>query len=360
MSRFIAPAIVAASLFVSTNIAAACSACGCSFNSDWASEGYSFQPGLRLDVRFSYLEQNQLRSGTGRYFADSHSDASHSEHGDSGDVHAEETHGDVEEHNHHRGARQVSPKHLLESGDREIQDLTITRETLIGADYQFTPDWSIRTLVPILDRTHSTFAEGDDTLSYSEKTGVGDIQLLGRYQGFLPQKNLGVQLGVKLPTGNFTQDFSDGPQSGSALDRGLNLGTGTTDLVFGVYHFGVILPGELEYFLSSFGNEPFAERDGFRPGLALTTSGGLSYSLLSWLKPQFQVNYQYEGREQGENADRDNSGLNAIFLTPGLNVTLADKRLNLYSLLQIPVFQDVNGVQLRPQVIPSFGARYLF
>ena len=46
--------------------AGACASCGCTLNTDWQSLDYSFKPGLKMDIRYDYLNQNQLRSGTGK------------------------------------------------------------------------------------------------------------------------------------------------------------------------------------------------------------------------------------------------------------------------------------------------------
>ena len=42
----------------------ACSACGCTLSSDWASQGLASSGGWRADVRFDYFNQDQLRAGT--------------------------------------------------------------------------------------------------------------------------------------------------------------------------------------------------------------------------------------------------------------------------------------------------------
>ena len=42
----------------------ACSACGCTLNSDWASQGLAASGGWRFDLRDDYFDQTQLRSGT--------------------------------------------------------------------------------------------------------------------------------------------------------------------------------------------------------------------------------------------------------------------------------------------------------
>ena len=42
----------------------ACSACGCTLNSDWASQGFAASGGWRVDLRYDFFEQDQLRAGT--------------------------------------------------------------------------------------------------------------------------------------------------------------------------------------------------------------------------------------------------------------------------------------------------------
>lgn len=118
--------------------------------------------------------------------------------------------------------------------------------------------------MPYIDRTHTTYGTDatlpltSDQLSGAIATGLGDIKLVASYQGFLPTKNLGVQLGIKLPSGNYggpSADNTDGVvghgsvghnpvgfgpagNSGSTyLDTNLNVGTGSTDLILGSYYF---------------------------------------------------------------------------------------------------------------------------
>ncbi len=50
--------------------AMACASCGCTLSSDWENiqspgSSITFTPGLSLDLRYDYLDQDQLRRGTG-------------------------------------------------------------------------------------------------------------------------------------------------------------------------------------------------------------------------------------------------------------------------------------------------------
>src|SRR5437899_13062473 len=50
---------------LSPSAALACASCGCTLSSDWENLGFGGSSGLKLDLRYDYLNQNQLRSGTG-------------------------------------------------------------------------------------------------------------------------------------------------------------------------------------------------------------------------------------------------------------------------------------------------------
>lgn len=85
-------------------------------------------------------------------------------------------------------------------------------------------------------RTHSTYGDFDPSqslpaLSDSRSSSLGDVKFIVSFQGILAEHNLGVQLGVKLPTGHYgtAVDFYSGPNAGTPLDASLQPGTGSTD-----------------------------------------------------------------------------------------------------------------------------------
>jgi len=62
--------------------------------------------------------------------------------------------------------------------------------------------------------------------------------VLARYQEFTPNHNVGFLFGLKLPTGSHTMTGQSGDANAPdsvAIDQGLQPGTGTTDLLLGVY-----------------------------------------------------------------------------------------------------------------------------
>jgi hypothetical protein len=296
----------------------ACSSCGCSLSSDWASQGYASGGGWHFDLRYDYFNQNDLRSGTSR----------------------------------------VDRASLEIPNEREIQQETVNRNYLFIADYSPDADWGFSLLVPYFDRFHTTIAPGDTDISVSHGMGMGDVRLIGRYTALTDQRDVGVQFGIKFATGGIHQTFIDGPQAGQPLDRGLQLGTGTTDLLVGVYHFGSTSPS-WEYFAQAYVQQPLNSRESFRPGTAFSVNLGWRYVANPKIVPQLQVNFRAEGREKGDNADVENSGASLAYLSPGLAMTLA-RNLQAYAFVQVPFYQRVNGFQIEPKYTASVGLHYAF
>lgn len=296
--------------------ALACSSCGCTLNSDWTSQGYAVDAGLRVDLRFDYFNQSELRSGSG----------------------------------------QVDRASLELPHEEEIQKTTVNRNSTLGIDYAPSHAWGINVQVPWFDRYHTTFAEGDSDLSSSQSNSIGDIRVTARYQGFAPQAKYGVLLGMKLPTGSTNVNFRSGPQGGNLLDRGLQPGTGTIDALLGVYNSGS-LGQSVGYYAQALLQQPLNSDGGFRPGTGINISAGLRYLGSSRVTPQLQFNLRAEQRESGVNADVDNSGATLGYLSPGI-----DFRLNAhwdgFMFIQLPIYQRVNGLQLEPKRLFSMGLQY--
>ena len=193
-------------------------------------------PGLQAAVRYEYFEQSDLRSGT----------------------------------------QSADRAAFSFPNDQEIQQSTLNRNVWLDLDYVGSPAWGVTVQLPWYDRFHSTVAAGDMAVSTSQASGLGDVRLLGRYQHFGLQDSYGLQFGLKLPTGRIDQNFATGPQAGAPLDRGLQLGTGTTDVLAGASYF--TRPRDfLGCFVQVMLDQPLASKDGFRPAASLALNGGVRY-----------------------------------------------------------------------------------
>jgi hypothetical protein len=72
-----------------------------------------------------------------------------------------------------------------------------------------------------------------------------------------------------------------------------------------------------------------------------------------------QLNYHVKDRDSGANAEPDDSGQRALFLSPGVSWNFA-KRAQLYAFVQVPLYQAVNGVQLTAAWSALAGVSFRF
>ncbi len=186
----------------SPQIAQACASCGCTLSSDWESLGLSTSSGFKLDVRYDYLDQNQLRTGTGTISPQAASTIVNT------------------------GSRNPA-----NDGSQEVEKYTKNNYLTITGDYNFNPSSGVQVQIPYIDRSHATLGTGGDGSSpadgaYESGTkNIGDIKIIGRFQGFNKEHNVGLLFGFKLPTGDHNQTgISTDPTNpgvAAAIDRGL-------------------------------------------------------------------------------------------------------------------------------------------
>ncbi|MBV8062751.1 MAG: hypothetical protein JOY51_04100, partial [Nevskia sp.] len=270
-----------------------------------------------------------------------------------------------------------------QGGSQEVEHGTINRYLTAGISYAFNANWSLTTFLPYISRSHTTYGSAGsadltpDHISGAHVTGLGDIKLIGTYQGFLPTHNLGVQFGLKLPTGRYGGQnvntgapvgraptyFSSGPNAGSALDTSLNPGTGSYDLIFGAYYFQPVSQNFDAFVSTQFQIATLHALDhvnaDFRSGNSENLSFGLRYERDPRWVPQFQVNLTHKSQDQGALADNTDTSGTVIYLSPGINVRVL-KPLHAYAFVQRPVFSRLDGYQVFPHWTGSLGLSYAF
>ena len=303
----------------------ACATCGCTLNAD-AAMGYSAEAGWRLSFEYDYIHQDQLRNG----------------------MHAATT---------------------VPDGN-ELERETLNRYLTFGIDYNPTADWNIDLRVPYVIRTHSTYGAYDSTQplpppSSSRSSSIGDLRLIGAYQGFLPTHNLGLQLGIKLPTGQYGTGikFDSGPAAGTPLDASLQPGTGSTDIIVGAYYYqyvGLNIDAFANIqFQSALASKQDQPGQDFRPGNATTLSFGVRYGANPKWVPQLQMNLTHKSVDQGALADITDSAGYVAYVSPGLTASVFSG-MHVYGFAQLPVYSDLVGYQVFPRYTLSVGASYAF
>lgn len=328
--------------------AEACATCGCSVNTD-AAMGYSAMPGWRVSLDYTFLPQNQMRSGTSAV------------------------------------SPTVPASINAAGGSQEVEHQTINRYWNLGINYSPNAKWNFTAIVPFIDRSHSTYSNATpdqltpDNLSGATSSGLGDIKLIGSYQGFLPTHNLGLQLGIKLPTGKYGGQnvltgaavgrspvfFSSGPNSagGQALDTSLQPGTGSTDLIVGAYYYQPVSQNFDAFVNGQFQSAVIENLRGigqdYRPGNLATVSFGLRYEANPKIVPQLQINVTRKSADQGALADTANTAGTVVYLSPGVTVSVV-KNLNVYAFIQKSLYSRLSGYQLFPRWSGTVGASYAF
>lgn len=318
----------------------ACATCGCTLSAD-AAAGYSAIPGLRFNFEYDYINQDRLRSGTGT----------------------------------------ATPAQVINNpsnpalGGGEIEKQTINRYLTMGMSYSPNSEWNIGVLVPYVMRTHTTFGQqstpytssetASDQISGARLSDPGDVKIVGSYQGLLPTHNLGVQLGVKLPTGHYgtAVNFNTGPTAGTPLDASLQAGTGSTDLIVGAYYyrpvsqnFDAFVNGQFQSAVRHKQDQPGND---FRPGNSATMSVGLRYEAHPQWVPQLQVNLLHKSADQGALADTADTAGTVAYLSPGVTLHVMGN-LHLFAFAQIPMYARLDGYQLFPHWTATVGGSYAF
>lgn len=308
----------------------ACASCGCTLSPNW--EENSGQ-GFKLDFRYDYINQNQLRSGASTI-----------------------------------SAAEASQR-VNQGNAQEIESYTKNNYLTLTGEYTIDSDWKVSLVLPWIIRNHSTLgtASNGETAGpgggeYTSNTSnLGDVKVLGRFQGFSEEHNFGVLFGLKLPTGvfNLSGTSTDPTAPGPApIDRGLQPGTGTTDLILGAY-FARVVSKNFDIFSEGLFQSALNSRDQYRPGDGWNFNFGTRFLGLEWVKPQVQINARYVQHDSGANSDTISTGGTLVYLSPGIIVPTGS-RSECYSFVQLPVYQNLLGVQLAPEYTASLGARYSF
>jgi len=312
----------AALLAALPNIAtASCGSAFCTLSTDWSTHGAWAEPGLRADLRYEYIKQDQPMSGSRRI-----------------------------------GVGEI-PRHHDEVSTRN-------QNWIPSVDYTLDQDWALNASVPIVDREHlHIHNHGGAKLPESWNfTQVGDARVTARRRlATLEDQDahsigtFGFNVGLKLPTGSSTVTNGEG----SRAERTLQPGSGTTDLLAGAYYSQALPMRDLSWFAQAMVQLPLNSHEDFRPGRRLTADLGVRYLATEKTSLLLQLNGLVRGRDSGGQAEPEDSGGKALFLSPGASYALGQD-VQVYAFVQLPLYQYVNGVQLTARRAIALGVSARF
>jgi hypothetical protein len=313
------PILFALAVVASHPAHSACGSAFCTVNTDWASRGEWTEPGGRLDLRYEYIRQAQPRAG------------------------AESV-----------GVGEVP-------GQEHDEVRTINRNYVAQLDYNFNTRWGLSAIVPFVSRDHEHIHNDEATGEHDPEAWhfdeLADARIYGRYQLQLHSEApsaLGFALGFKLPTGRY--DITN--DQGETAERMLQPGSGTTDVLASVF-YNRALPRWGWIFAQARMEAALYSKDQYRPGNRYFFDLGYRYPANGKLSLEAQLNAVVKSHDYGNNAEPDESGAKYLFFTPGLSYTFT-KSLQVYTFVQLPLYQYVTGVQLTSNWAALAGVSWRF
>ena len=306
---------------------ASCGSAFCSINTNWDEHSLG-HPGWSADLRYNYSHADKLRSGSDTVHADT-------------------------------------------SADGEVENLgTYNRITTATVDYTYNDRWGVTVILPYVNRDHEHHIgpySGATPAGYESfhASALGDVKLIGRYRWAInPESNsgMGVKFGLKLATGK--KDFAV-KQTGEVPDEvTLQPGNGSTDLILGVFWHRSRPVSDWSWFAQGAIQTSIKADADFRPGNKLNLDGGTRYAIGPNLSALLQLNAQWNLTDSGANAAltedlEPSSGGKTLSLSPGLAYGVSHNT-QLYGLVQLPLYQYVNGEQLTPSSSMTVGVNHRF
>lgn len=285
---------------------ASCGAAFCNVNTNWSLQGIWTEPGLHVDLRLEYIDQDQPMSGS----------------------------------------RKVAVGEIPMHHD-EVR--TINRNAITTIDYGLSPNWGIFVTLPVVDRSHEHIHNhrGEKLTETWNFTELGDVRLMGRYQTYFGAASAeragfaGATFGLVLPSG--ATDLRNG--DGAVAERSLQPGTGTFQAAVTGYYRQYLAAWQSSWYAQAGAQIALDSYRGYRPGNQFALDLGYRYDVNDRLGLNLQLNYLYKVRDSGSEAEPNDSGGQALSLAPGLTWS-ATPAVQLYAFVAVPVYRYVNGVQL--------------
>ena len=313
MSRFLQAFFLTQLTLFSIPAAASCGATFCTLNNDWRALGAWAEPGLQADLRFEFIDQD-------RPFA---------------------------------GSKRVAPGQIPREDD-EIR--TINRNAILGFDYNFANGWGLGMQLPWVARDHEHIRnhDGESLLEQWDIKKLGDVRINLRLP-LVKDSGFGLNLGLKLPTGRSTVTNRDG----DVAERTLQPGSGSTDTILGLNYHSQPKASAFSWFGQASWQHAVTTRDHYQPGDRLDVDVGGRYAFTKDLSGVVQANFQLRARDRGTNAEPEDTGGRFLFLSPGIAYATGPST-QLYAFIQLPLYTNVNGVQLTTGKSLSVGISQRF
>ena len=262
--------------------------------------------------------------------------------------------------------------------DANHDKLIQTSTMIAGLQYFWNEKWGFQVLVPSANTLYRYAAHNGDHSGETAKEhadhaeeghaeehegenvvtkqwwAMGDIRLNAIWTGLSKDQSTGINLGVKLPSGNWTEPN---------VERSVQVGTGSTDILCGFYHRHHITRDAVwSWYSQAQLDAPVISQGGYTPGIAVDVATGVYYSGLSFgklkIRPIGQAIFTTVGSDSGSAASGQNNGFQQLSLAPGIEFEVHPVRV--YADVAMPVMNNVSGNQLIAQAQVRVIASYSF
>jgi hypothetical protein len=251
-------------------------------------------------------------------------------------------------------------------GNNDDENIT-TSFLSTGVQYMFNRSWGAELEIPYAYRSFTTIGSLTGAPVTMKWWSLGDIRIHGIYTGFSEDLSSGIDFGVKLPTGNFSQE-----DAGNDIDRDSEIGTGSTDILLGGFHRGnLISSARLDWYAQMEADLPVLTQGDYRPGFEIDGAAGVNYRGFlvgrANIAPLAQILISERTRDLGEDAagglndtppDGINSGFTRVLVSPGFEIHIHP--IKIYADVEVPVFQHFNGNQLAAPFTFKMSVSYMF
>lgn len=224
--------------------------------------------------------------------------------------------------------------------EQKVMMLTVRR----GISKKF----DMRVSIPYYDKTlkrNAFVGKAKETTVKSTVSGIGDINVIGRYSLFSQRDNdpysLAVGIGVKMPTGD--SDKKNPEPFSKKLEYsgpGFQLGTGSWDPKFEIGFTKRYIRSRVDsHLMYTWGNEG---DHGLEKGDVLKYDLGYTYAVSKKYDLELELNAVSADKSLNDNKTIEGSGGNTIFLTPGVHYKMQNN-YNISLAIPIVVYRDLNA-----------------
>jgi len=229
---------------------------------------------------------------------------------------------------------------------------TVNRIASARAAYRPSQSWTLSAALPFVNRTHEHIHNHLGVPEYQRwnYAHVGDLEALAvrRFAaGPEAKRAYFLTAGFKAPTGVTEVEEVDGDQP----EPSARPGTGSWDVLAGLGAEwtlrGPVAGRQMPIRLGVNGRWNGRGTENYQVGAELAGYLGTEVRVASAASVLFQTNLRIKAKDDvGDfDAEAGNTGGTAVYLSPGVRFSVG-RQFSLYGLIQFPVYQRVNGIQI--------------